>query len=78
MDNAKLQELVRELKAGPQPDEVDEAEAMALGMPDPEEMLEDGADPQFILYSTVQNQLLMLAAMLEQSGIVDEYQEIFE
>ena len=42
MDNAKLQELVRELKAGPQPDEVDEAEAMALGMPDPEEMLEDG------------------------------------
>ena len=78
MDNAKLQELVRELKAGPQPDEVDEAEAMALGMPDPEETLEDGADPQFILYSTVQNQLLMLAAMLEQSGIVDEYQEIFE
>lgn len=78
MDNAKFQELVRELKAGPQPNEVDEAEAMALGMPDPEEMLEDGADPQFVLYSTMQNQLLMLAAMLEQSGIVDEYQEIFE
>jgi hypothetical protein len=78
MDATKLQELILELKTGPQPDEtVDDAE-LALGFPDPEEMLEDGVDPQFVLYSTVQTQLLMMAAMLDQSGIVDQYHEIFE
>ncbi|MDA0282743.1 MAG: SEC-C metal-binding domain-containing protein [Planctomycetota bacterium] len=78
MDTTKIQEFIRELKAGPQPDEINDEDALALGFPDPDEMFEAGADPQFILYSTLQTQLLMMATMLEQSGIVDEYHEIFE
>lgn len=78
MDTTKLQELILELKSGPQPDETVDDDELALEFPNPEEMIEDGADPQFVLYTTVQSQLLIVAAMLEQSGIVGEYQEILE
>jgi hypothetical protein len=78
MDVAKFQNFLTELKAGPQPSDVTDDDVAEFGFPDPEEMIDDGADPQFVLYSTLQVQLLMMATMLEQSGIVDEYQEILE
>ncbi|NQV25856.1 MAG: hypothetical protein HQ518_15970, partial [Rhodopirellula sp.] len=78
MDTTKFQKFIRELKAGPQPGDISDDDAAEFGFPDPEEMIEDGVDPQFVLYSTVQVQLLTMAAMLEQSGIVDEYHEILE
>lgn len=78
MDSAKFQELLLELKAGPEPDEIGDDVEMPFGFPNPEEMIEDGADPQFVLYSTTQLQLLAVAAMLEQSGVVDEYHEAVE
>jgi len=78
MDVAKFQNFLTELKAGPQPSDVTDDDVAEFGFPAPEEMIDDGADPQFVLYSTLQVQLLMMATMLEQSGIVDEYQEILE
>jgi len=78
MDVAKFQNFLTELKAGPQPSDVSDDDVAEFGFPDPDEMIDDGTDPQFVLYSTLQVQLLMMATMLEQSGIVDEYQEILE
>jgi hypothetical protein len=78
MDVAKFQNFLTELKAGPQASDVSDDELAEFGFPAPDEMIEDGVDPQFVLYSTVQVQLLTMAAMLEQSGIVDEYHEILE
>jgi hypothetical protein len=78
MDGAKLQELLLEFKAGPEPNEIDDDVEMPFGFPNPEEMIEDGADPQFVLYSTMQMQLLAAAAMLEESGVVDEYHTAIE
>ncbi len=78
MDVAKFQNFLTELKAGPQPSDVTDDDVAEFGFPDPDEMIDDGTDPQFVLYSTLQVQLLMMATMLEQSGIVDEYHEILE
>ena len=78
MDSTKFHDLMLELKTGTGQDELGHDGELPTGFPDPEEMIEDGADPQFVLYTTVQMQLLMLAAMLEESGAVDEYREAIE
>lgn len=44
MDTAKFQELLLDLKAGPAPDDADDDFGLPDGFPNPEEMIEDGAD----------------------------------
>jgi hypothetical protein len=78
MDAAKFQDLLLELQTGPEQDELGDEGELPPGFPNPEEMIEDGADPQFVLYSTVQTQLLAMAAILEESGAVDAYHEAVE
>lgn len=78
MDTTKFQDLLLELQAGPEPGAPGDDAELPPDFPNPEEMIEEGADPQFVLYTTVQTQLLMMAAMLEDSGAVDAYHEAFE
>ena len=56
MDAAKFKNFLTELKAGPQPSDVTDDDVAEFGFQDPEEMIDDGADPQFVLYSTLQVQ----------------------
>ena len=82
MDTSKYQALILELKGNSGTGEPSGEFEFDLDFPDPaaifEEMTKADADPQFVLYTTVQMQMLSLAAMLEKSGSVDEYQTAVE
>ncbi len=42
-------------------DEIDESEEMMEGIPNIEQMIAEGADPQFAMYAMLQSQLMMIA-----------------
>ena len=77
MDTAKLNSFLQNLQPPVPQDELDKVES-PFELPDPEQMVRDGADPQFAFYSAIHSQLLSMAVILEQSGIVDEYREAVE
>jgi|GEM_PF-119592 len=78
MDAAKLKGFLDEFKPENGSQALDEELELPEGFPDPEQMLEEGVDPQFVAYSTVQSQVLLLSAMLEDSGIVPGYKAALE
>lgn len=82
MGDSELQrKLFSMLSDPPEMDFEDEELDLPFELPGPdtiEDMLEEGADPQFAMYSTVQQNIMAMSIVIEQLDIADEYHAAVE
>lgn len=73
-----LKELFRDMQENPDQIEAPDMSELPFDIPDVEQMIEDGADPQFAMYTGAQTHLLMTSMLLLESGEFADYQAVVD